>query len=167
MWKRGCFAAHSGFLIAFLCTAVVGQVCKTAVGLHFSVVLSSCSVVWSSLGLTENTRSLPKVNPADRQGTCQKRQFSTTAPKGLIDKTLDSLFTTLIFFTDSKFLGRGDPGKEKRWRTQALSVVGQCRAPEGGKCFSSSLQQFLNQLFCFSLIVTPFTLQLPTNRVKH
>lgn len=163
-WKRGCFAAQSGFLVASFRTAVVGQVCKTAVGLHLWVALSSCCVDWSSLGLAENVRALQKVSLNFSQ---KKGYFLPKWPK--VTQTNTGLFihltVTICFCKDSELLGRGDPRKEKWRRTQALGVMGQCRAPEGGKLFSSSLWHFINQLFCFSLVLTlPHP---PTDSMKH
>lgn len=39
----------------------------------------------------------------------------------------------MLDFKDSKFLGGGDARKEECWWAQALGVLGQRRAPEGGK----------------------------------
>lgn len=84
----GCFAARGGFLVAFLCTAVVRQVCDTAVGLRLCViVLSRRSVDRSSAGLTENVRGFQKGQPRCQPESLPKnRPFSTTAPEGLTDE---------------------------------------------------------------------------------
>ncbi len=111
VWKRGCFAAHSGFLVAFLCTAVVGQVCKTAVGLHLhSQVVVLIGVHW----VFSRKKRPPKGHPCSQPELLPKRPFSTTAPKGFSDKhcILYSPHCDNIFF-------------------QRLQVPGQRRPEEG------------------------------------
>lgn len=115
------YACGSGAVLQLLCTAVVGQVCSAAVGLNFCVVFSSCGVVRSSLGLTEIVRGYQKVS----RNYCQeKRLFSTTATKGLIDKTrmFYSPYCDTIPF-------------------QRLQVPGQRRPEEGGVSVDTSAQR--------------------------
>lgn len=45
----------------------------------------------------------------------------------------------MCVFKDSVLLDRGDPGKEERGWAQALSVLGKCRTPEGGKYFTKKV----------------------------
>lgn len=69
------------------------------------------------------------------------RMFHHTSPRFNRQNTNTLCSPLASVFADSQFLGRGDPRKEKRrrWRwPQALGIVGERRAPEGGQYFDTT-----------------------------
>lgn len=88
-WSRAVLQLRVG---SFLCTAVVRQVCNTAVGLHFCVILSSFFFFFCWLGLTENVTDLQKFSYQ------QTKAIFYHSTQRFDRQTLGSLFTTLCWY---------------------------------------------------------------------